>query len=243
MLTAQPASRIYRVVGPRRMIAAGLHRVRALVTLAFYWVDFDTNLWVDPRADAAARPRLRASCWCRCRRRHTRRSRRRRPGGRRRSTTRRARSRRASASPSLRRYLTSRLTNSGLPPSASPVSFQESFLFIGILSAVGIAVAVLIKDRDAAATMDLRAHDVSEVHPEAASTPAGSRVAEGSRCGREIAPRDPSPARRFVKPAGACAIGLRTPLLRARRRRRAAARWWLLQRTRNPSRAGRKGEL
>ena len=66
---------------------------------------------------------------------------------------------------------------------------------------------------------------------------------KGSRCGREIAPRDPSPARRFVKPAGACAIGLRTPLLRARRRRKAAAHWWLLQRTRNPSTAGRKEDL
>src|SRR6185295_6588978 len=44
MLVAQPSSRIYRIVGPRRMIAAGLV-VCAFVTLAFTQLDLETSLW------------------------------------------------------------------------------------------------------------------------------------------------------------------------------------------------------
>jgi sugar phosphate permease len=45
MLTAQPASRIYRVVGPRRMIMAGLLG-SAIVTLTLTRVDLETDLWL-----------------------------------------------------------------------------------------------------------------------------------------------------------------------------------------------------
>ena len=45
MIMAQPASRIYRVAGPRRMILAGLI-VTALCTLVFWWVDLGTSEWV-----------------------------------------------------------------------------------------------------------------------------------------------------------------------------------------------------
>ena len=45
MITAQPASRIYRTVGPQRMIGVGLLGCAA-VTFMLFLVDFDTNLWI-----------------------------------------------------------------------------------------------------------------------------------------------------------------------------------------------------
>ena len=44
MFIAQPASRIYRVVGPRRMIALGL-AVSGLTYLALAYVDLGTSTW------------------------------------------------------------------------------------------------------------------------------------------------------------------------------------------------------
>ena len=59
-----------------------------------------------------------------------------------------------------------------VPDVNAAVSFQESFLLIGILSVICIAVAILIRDKDAAATMDIQAHGVPDAPPEAAGTPA-----------------------------------------------------------------------
>jgi Na+/melibiose symporter-like transporter len=171
MLTAQPSSRIYRVVGPRRMIAVGL-TVCAAVTLAFYWVDFNTNLWAIRGlmltrgiGFALVLVPLQAATYAQISAVETGRA----------TSLYNATSQVASSLgvAVAAAYLTSRLTESGLPPSASPVSFQESFLFIGILSVVGIAVAALIRDRDAAATMAVGAHGVPDAQAEAAGTPAG----------------------------------------------------------------------
>jgi MFS family permease len=43
-MMAQPAGRIYRRVGPRRMMIAGLTGVM-FTTLAFLWVDLETSQW------------------------------------------------------------------------------------------------------------------------------------------------------------------------------------------------------
>src|SRR5207237_439413 len=45
MLMAQPASRIYRIVGPQRMIGLGL-AITAATTFALTRVDLDTSLWL-----------------------------------------------------------------------------------------------------------------------------------------------------------------------------------------------------
>jgi MFS family permease len=44
MLMARPASTVYRVLGPRRMIATGLV-IASLTSFAFLWIDLSTNLW------------------------------------------------------------------------------------------------------------------------------------------------------------------------------------------------------
>jgi EmrB/QacA subfamily drug resistance transporter len=45
MLTAPFASRLYPVVGPRRMLFVGM-LITMIGTLPFYWVELDTNLWL-----------------------------------------------------------------------------------------------------------------------------------------------------------------------------------------------------
>lgn len=44
MVMARPASSVYRIVGPRRMIATGLV-ISSLTSFVFLWVDLETPLW------------------------------------------------------------------------------------------------------------------------------------------------------------------------------------------------------
>ena len=59
MLMAQPASRIYRIVGPRRMIISGLV-IAALTSFAFVYVDLGTSQWAIRCPHALPRLRFRA---------------------------------------------------------------------------------------------------------------------------------------------------------------------------------------
>jgi MFS family permease len=170
MLTAQPSSRIYRVVGPQRMIAAGL-TVCAAVTLAFYWVDFETNLWLIRGlmlfrgiGFAFVLVPLQAATYAQISATDTGRA----------TALYNATSQVASSFgvAVAAAYLTSRIAKHGFGPAGALTSFQESFLLIGILSVIGIAVAILIRDRDAASTMDTKAHAIPDAPPEAAGTPA-----------------------------------------------------------------------
>ena len=165
MLTAQPSSRIYRVVGPQRMIAAGL-TVCAAVTLAFYWVDFETNLWAIRGlmltrgiGFAFVLVPLQAATYAQISAAETGRA----------TALYNATSQVASSLgvAVAAAYLTSRITKHGFGPEGALTSFQESFLLIGILSAVGIAVAWLIHDRDAAETMALSPHPVGALDGDA----------------------------------------------------------------------------
>ena len=170
MMTAQPASRIYRVVGPQRLILAGLVG-SAAVTLALYQVDFQTNLWVI-RALMLARGiafgfvlvPLQAATYAQISPVQTGRA----------TALYNATSQVASSLgvAVAAAYLTSRFTQNGLSPDGRLASFQDSFLLMGILSVAGAAVALLIRDRDAAATMSTAAHAVTAPEQEAEGTPA-----------------------------------------------------------------------
>jgi EmrB/QacA subfamily drug resistance transporter len=171
MMTAQPASRIYRKVGPQRMIGAGL-AVCAAVTIVLYWVDFGTNLWlirlimltrgigfgfVLVPLQAATYAQISPSETGRATALYN-------------ATSQVASSLGVAVAAS---YLTSRFTANAGTPDGALTSFQESFLLMGILSIVGVAVAFLIRDSDAAATMATATHAVSPSgEPEVAGTPA-----------------------------------------------------------------------
>lgn len=157
VLTAQPASRLYRVVGPQRLILVGLVTC-ALMTLALHRVDFQTNLWMI-RGVMFTRGigfglvlvPLQAATYAQISPAQT---------GRATSlynaTSQVASSLGVAVSAS---YLTSRLSHydAGLGNPATSAgslsAFEDAFLLMGIISLVGVAVALLIRDRDAAATM------------------------------------------------------------------------------------------
>jgi hypothetical protein len=73
-------------------------------------------------------------------------------------------------------YLTSRLASRGAalgdPTSASSAvsAFQDGFLLLGVIAVASIGVALLIRDRDAAAT--LRQRHAVDAEAETASLPA-----------------------------------------------------------------------
>jgi EmrB/QacA subfamily drug resistance transporter len=171
MMTAQPASRIYRFVGPQRLILAGLI-VSAGVTLALYEVDFQTNLWAI-RALMLARGigfgfvlvPLQAATYAQISPAQTGRA-----TALYNATSQVASSLGVAISAT---YLTSRFSDNGFSPGGQLASFQDSFLFVGILSVAGAAVALLIRDRDAAATMAPATHAVIPLEQEAETTPAG----------------------------------------------------------------------
>ncbi|MEX2226897.1 MAG: MDR family MFS transporter [Dehalococcoidia bacterium] len=156
MMIAQPASRIYRVVGPRRMIGAGLVAM-ALTTLALMYVELDTNLWTI-RALMLVRGLgfgfvlvpLQAATYATVSA----------------SDTGRATALYNAASQVASSFgvaigataLTSRLSDHGAvlgPATPAPAisAFHDVFLLIGLLSLVGVFVALLINDRAAAPTM------------------------------------------------------------------------------------------
>jgi len=156
MFVAQPASRIYRVIGPRRMIGAGLIAT-AIITLAFFYVDRDTNLWTI-RALMFVRGvgfgfvlvPLQAATYATVAPSDTGRA----------TALYNAASQAASsfgvavAATALTNRLSSHHAALGsLTPGGTFASFQDVFLLIGLLSLAGAAVALLISDRAAAPTM------------------------------------------------------------------------------------------
>ena len=157
IIVAQPASRIYRVVGPQRLIGMGL-TVCAAVTLGLYWVNYDTNLWVI-RAMMLTRGLgfgfvlvpLQAATYAQISAAQTGRA----------TALYNATSQVGSSLgvAVAAAFLTNRLAHYGAvlgapqTADASLQAFQASFLLMGVLSLVGVGVALLIRDRDAAATM------------------------------------------------------------------------------------------
>jgi len=174
MMIAQPASRIYRVIGPRRMIGVGL-LVSGAITVALASVELDTNLWII-RALMLARGLgfgfvlvpLQAATYATVS-----------P-----SDTGRATALYNAASQVASSFgvavaasaLTKRLTDRGavlgpVTPEPAIAAFHDVFLLIGLLAIAGSAVALFISDREAAPTMSPQREEVSEPEREAASAP------------------------------------------------------------------------
>lgn len=157
MSIAQPASRIYRVLGPRRMIGAGL-LLSGVVTMALARVDLGTDLWI-VRGLMLTRGvgfgfvlvPLQAATYAQVSPADTGRA----------TALYNATSQVASGLGVAvsATYLTSRLSHYdavlGSPATreAALSAFQDAFLLVGVLSLLGAAVALLISDRAAAATM------------------------------------------------------------------------------------------
>jgi EmrB/QacA subfamily drug resistance transporter len=177
MLIAQPASRIYRVVGPRRMIALGL-AVSGATYLALAYVDLETNTWllrglmlVRGLGFGFVLVPLQAATYATVSPAQTGRA----------TALYNAASQFASSlgvavAASL---LTSRLAHHGaqLGNPATRASaldaFQESFLILGLISIASIVVAILISDHDAAPTMNPRPTRVAADETTLAPTPGG----------------------------------------------------------------------
>jgi EmrB/QacA subfamily drug resistance transporter len=163
MIIAQPASRIYRFVGPRRMILVGLLSMAA-TTIALRWVYLDTDLWII-RALLLARGigfgfvlvPLQAATY---------------------ATVSPADTGRATALYNAvsqvgssfgvaigATALTNRLAYHDaalgpFTPDPAMNAFHDVFLLIGLLGLIGSVVAFLINDRDAAPTMAPTIEDV-----------------------------------------------------------------------------------
>lgn len=168
MLTAQPASRLYRVVGPQRLIGLGLLGC-ATATLLLYWVTFDTSLWTI-RAIMLLRGisfgfvlvPLQAATYAQIS-----------PSETGRATALYNATSQVGSSLGVAvaaSYLTSRFSHYGAGGALS--AFQDAYLLIAGLSFAGVAVALLIRDRDAAATMAQGPH-ATAVEPAPAGGAAG----------------------------------------------------------------------
>lgn len=153
MITAQPASRLYRTVGPQRLIGGGMV-ASALVTISLSFIAIDTNLWVI-RGLMVLRGigfgfvlvPLQAATYAQIARSDTGRA----------TAFYNATSQFASALgvAIAATFLTSRLSHydAVLGNPAANSAFQDALLLIGVLGLIGGAVTLLIRDRDAAATM------------------------------------------------------------------------------------------
>ena len=158
MLMAQPASRLYRIVGPRRMIAVGL-TVSAATTLMVWRFDLETSQWVI-RGVLLLRGLgfglvlvpLQAATYATVA-----------PAITGRATALYNASAQVAGSLGVAvaaAILTSRLSyhhaQLGNPATraASLNAFQDGFVIMGLLALAGALVAVLIRDGDAAQTMD-----------------------------------------------------------------------------------------
>jgi EmrB/QacA subfamily drug resistance transporter len=175
MVVAQPASRLYRIVGPRRLIGAGMV-VSALVTIALSTISLDTNLWT-VRGLMTLRGigfgcvlvPLQAATYAQIAPSDTGRA----------TALYNATSQFASGLGVAvgATFLTSRLSHYdavlGAPQTrlAANNAFQDAFLLIGVVALISGAVALLIRDRDAAATMSPRRapFDAAEREPEPAA--------------------------------------------------------------------------
>lgn len=161
LLTAQPASRLYRAIGPRRLILGGLLGCAA-VTMALATVSLDTNLWLVRGlmllrgiAFGFVLVPLQAATYAQVPPEQTGRA----------TALYNATSQVGSGLGVAigAAILTNRLAHHGAllgDQAAAPAAlngFQDTLWAIGVLSLIGAGVALLIRDRDAAATMAPRA--------------------------------------------------------------------------------------
>jgi EmrB/QacA subfamily drug resistance transporter len=168
MFIAQPASRVYRAIGPKRMIATGLI-IASLTSFTFVKVDLETSQWVI-RAIMLVRGfgfglmlvPLQAATFATISPKDTG---------------------RASSLYSVSRMLgqsfgvaiaatvlTNRISYRGGVPAAhlrglpeaiqhnTLLAYHDTFIVAGVLTLVGVVAALLIRDRDAAGTMRPKAH-------------------------------------------------------------------------------------
>lgn len=157
LLTAQPASRLYRVIGPRRLILGGLLGCAA-VTMALATVSLDTNLWIVRGlmllrgvAFGFVLVPLQAATYAQVPPEQTGRA----------TALYNATSQVGSGLGVAvgAAILTNRLAHHGgvlgnpATADAALSGFQDTLWVIGVLSLIGAGVALLIRDRDAAATM------------------------------------------------------------------------------------------
>ncbi len=160
MFIAQPASRIYRVVGPQRMIALGL-AVSAATYFALSQVDLGTSEWtirgimfIRGLGFGLVLVPLQAATYATVTPAQTGRA-----TAVYNATSQFASSLGVAVAASL---LTSRLAYHNFDqrnPATYPRAldaFQDSFLVLAIVSTIGVAVAILISDRAAAPTMNVR---------------------------------------------------------------------------------------
>jgi MFS family permease len=158
MMTAQPASRIYRRIGPQRMIGAGMVLSAAVTIALSSLISLDLNLWTIRAlmllrgiGFACVLVPLQAATYAQVAPSDTGRA----------TALYNATSQFASGLgvAVAATYLTSRLAHYGAvlgaPPDrpAANGAFQDALLLMGLLALAGAAVALLIRDRDAAATM------------------------------------------------------------------------------------------
>jgi len=161
MLIAQPASRIYRVVGPQRMIALGL-AVSAATYFALSQVDLGTSEWtirgimfIRGLGFGLVLVPLQAATYATVTPAQTGRA-----TAVYNATSQFASSLGVAVAASL---LTSRLAYHNFdqrdPATYSHAldAYQDSFLLLAIVSTIGVAVALVISDRAAAPTMNTRA--------------------------------------------------------------------------------------
>lgn len=157
LFTAQPAGRLYRIIGPRRLILGGLLGCAA-VTMALAMVSLDTNLWIVRGlmllrgvAFGFVLVPLQAATYAQVPPEQTSRA----------TALYNATSQVGSGLGVAvgAAFLTNRLSHHGAvlgdPTTAAAAisGFQDTLWIIGVLSLVGAGVALLIRDRDAAATM------------------------------------------------------------------------------------------
>jgi MFS family permease len=173
MVMAQPASRIYRRVGPQRMILAGL-LISALGTLALSQMDLETDAWlirgvmlIRGLAFGMVLVPLQAATYAKVASKDT---------GRATAlynvTSQVASSLGVAVAATL---LTSRLSHYGAvlgspaTRDGSQSAFQDVFFVVAIVGLAASAVALLIKDREARATMDARGPAAAHASPETAA--------------------------------------------------------------------------
>jgi EmrB/QacA subfamily drug resistance transporter len=156
MVMAQPASRIYRVVGPRRMIGLGII-VMGVTTLALMTVDLHTSLWwvrtlmlIRGLGFGFVLVPLQAATYATVAPSDTGRA----------TALYNAASQVASsfgvaiAATALTNRLSKHSAALGpFSPDGAILSFHDVYLLIGLLTLAGAAVALLISDRAAAPTM------------------------------------------------------------------------------------------
>lgn len=181
MVMAQPASRFYRFIGPRRMIATGLV-IASVTSFLFVWIDLGTNLWII-RGMMLLRGfgfglmlvPLQAATFATISPKDTG---------------------RASSLYSVSRMvgqsfgvavvatvLTNRLSHHGgvaaahlrgLPQvvqDSTLTSYHDAFVAAGVLTLLGVVMALFIRDRDAASTMHPRIVNVGADEQEPAGVP------------------------------------------------------------------------